>query len=300
MKLFSFENLDCHYSIRIFGIKFSFRHKCNFKYKSAVEYGLNTEPRDKKLIVSLTSFPARINTTHFAINTLLQQNLKPDKVVLWLSKEQFPNKENDLPTEITNLIQLGLEIKWCDDDIRSFKKLIPSLKEYPNDIIITADDDIYYEKDWLESLYAKHIESPTSIIAQRVRRFILKNNKFVVLSSKVFDKIDFSKPSFYNQMLGGSGCLYPPDSLHKDIFNTEQALKLLPTNDDIYFWAMAVLKQTKILVAKGLDGDLYQMNLKETSLGKINQTIEKDANKDPFKIMTEAYPEIFDILKEEN
>ena len=296
-KLFSFKDLDNHYNFRIFGFKLSFRHKCNFKYKPASEYGLTTIKRKKQLIVSLTSFPARINTTHFSINTLLQQNLKPDKVILWLSDSQFPNKEKDLPNNIVNLKQLGLEIKWYKQDIRSYKKLIPALQEYPDDIIITADDDIYYEKDWLQSLYAKYLDNPKCIIAQRVRRFELNNGTFKVLSSRNFERIDFSLPSYFNQMLGGTGCLYPPNSLSNNIFNLEQAMKILPTNDDIYFWAMAVLNKTKIMVAKGLDGDLYQMNLKETSLSKINNEIEKDTNKNPFNIVVQAYPEIIHILQ---
>ena len=53
---------------------------------------------------------------------LLQQTLKPDEVILWLSEEQFPNKQ--LPENLTRLQEFGLSIKWCKDDIKSFKKLI--------------------------------------------------------------------------------------------------------------------------------------------------------------------------------
>jgi hypothetical protein len=72
------------------------------------------------------------------------QTYKPDKIILWLAKSQFPNKENDLPIKVTELVNYGLSIMWVDKDIKSYKKLIPTLKLYPNDIIITADDDLYY------------------------------------------------------------------------------------------------------------------------------------------------------------
>lgn len=35
----------------------------------------------------------------------------------------------------------------------SYKKIIPSLKEYPENIIFTCDDDIFYPKGWLKDLY---------------------------------------------------------------------------------------------------------------------------------------------------
>ncbi len=46
----------------------------------------------------------------------------------------------------------GLTIDWCED-IKSYKKLIPTLKKYPDAIIVTADDDLIYDNKWLEQLY---------------------------------------------------------------------------------------------------------------------------------------------------
>lgn len=297
-KLFAFQDLDGHYTIRLFGIKFSIKHKCNFDYKPATEYGITTEKRNPQVVVSLTSFPARINTVHLGINTLLRQTIKPDRIILWLSDSQFPNKEDNLPQELLKLKEYGLEIKWCED-IRSYKKLIPALREFPQDIIITADDDIYYEEDWLESLYDAHKKYPESLIVQRVRRLKKENGCIKVLPNKKFMDMDLSKPEYLNQPLGGSGCLYPPHSLYSDIFDEKKALRLLPTNDDIYFWAMAVLNKTKIGVAKGFKGDLYQMTL-DSSLSCENVALEKDDNKNPFKIICDEYNQILDIINAED
>lgn len=298
-KIFSFKDLDQHYTVEICGLKLSIRHKVHFPYKKATEYGVTKEKRTPQIIVSLTSFPARINTTHLAINTLLRQNLKPDRVILYLAETQFPNREKDLPQEILSLIDLGLEIRWCDKDIRSYKKLLPALKEFPNDIIVTTDDDIYYDEDWLESLYNKYKQNTESIIAQRVRRLDLKDDKIKVVSMRLVENIKFEKPSYLNQMLGGAGVLYPPHSLSLGVLNSDKAMELLPTNDDIWFWGMAVLNHTKVMVADGLNRDLYQMDLKESSLGKINQDLEINQGKDPFVIICNDYPQIKSILEEE-
>lgn len=294
-KYFNFKDFDGHYIFTVFGIKIGLKHKCNFKYRPALEYGVTTTKRVPNIIVSLTSHPARINSTHLSINTILRQTFKPDRIILWLAEEQFPEKEISLPQELLKLLDLGLEIRWTSD-IKSYKKLIPALEEFPNDIIITADDDIYYEEDWLESLYKKHLEFPDCIICQRPRRLCFNNNAISVLSSRSSENLDLSKPDYLNQMLGGTGCLYIPNSLHPDIFDLEKIQRLLPTNDDIYFWAMAVLKGTKIALAKGFNGNIYQMDLRESSLGKINTRLEQEEKRDPFEIMTNEYPEILERL----
>lgn len=38
-----------------------------------------------------------------------------------------------------------LTIDWYHD-IKSYKKLIPTLQKYPDSIIVTADDDIIYRR----------------------------------------------------------------------------------------------------------------------------------------------------------
>ena len=151
--IFKYRDFDSHYIFKIFNIRISIKHKSVFNYKPVENYGLSlSDDINPKLIVSLTSHPPRIRTTVVTLNTLLRQTLKPNKLILWLAESQFPKKEKDLPKDLLELRDLGLEIRWCED-FKSYKKLIPALKEFPNDIIITADDDLYYEEDWLESLY---------------------------------------------------------------------------------------------------------------------------------------------------
>lgn len=45
----------------------------------------------EEIIVSLTTFPARISTVWITIETIFRQEVMPDRIVLWLAKEQFPN-----------------------------------------------------------------------------------------------------------------------------------------------------------------------------------------------------------------
>ena len=90
--------------------------------------GITDVKRERKVIVSLTSFPARIDTVYITIKSILMQSLKPDLIILWLAHEQFPQKENELPRNLLELKKYGLAIEWCYD-IKSYKKLQEDIPE---------------------------------------------------------------------------------------------------------------------------------------------------------------------------
>ena len=158
--------------LHICGIKIKYKKKYKIKSinKQHVQNeinrskinGISSSKRKPELIVSLTSFPQRIYDLHFCIYSLLKQSLKPDKIILWLGQDEFPNKEKDLTEDLIKFTRMGLTIRFCKD-IGSYTKLIYALREFPDDIIITADDDIYYEKNWLEKLYNAYKKQPDMI-----------------------------------------------------------------------------------------------------------------------------------------
>ncbi len=65
--------------------------------KNLTEPGIRDNGLTNKIIISLTSFPERMDEIHYALYSLLTQTFKPDMLVLWLGEEQFPNKESDIP-----------------------------------------------------------------------------------------------------------------------------------------------------------------------------------------------------------
>ena len=232
--------------ITLFGIKFEYRTGKDYKFEKVVKSGVTETKRTPKIIVSLTSFPSRINSTYIAISSLLNQTLKPDEIILWLAEEQFPGKEKDLPTNLLGLKQFGLTIEWCKD-LRSYKKLIPALTKFPEDIIVTVDDDFYFSKYLLERLHKAFVENPKYIHCHRCTKIYYKDDK---IKAKIGGKKYYKSASFANKLCGGAGTLYPPGSLYKDVSNENLFMTLAPTNDDIWFWLMAVMQGTKINVIK--------------------------------------------------
>ena len=146
------------------------------KTAKSVGIGINkTEERERKYIVSLTSFPARINDVWISIETILRQSYKPDMVLLWLSSDQF--KDEKLPQNLLNLQDRGLTIKFIKEDLRSHKKYLYALEEFPNDYIITLDDDLYYEKDLILNLVALKNKYSNCVPTNRAHKLKINSGK---------------------------------------------------------------------------------------------------------------------------
>lgn len=115
--------------------------------------------KDEKIIVSMTSWKKRINNVANVINDILKQTLLPNKIILNLSSDEFKNGRNDLPIELLKTIDTNelCELYWVKEDTKPYKKLIPTLLRFPNDVIITIDDDIEYPKNFIELMYKEYL-----------------------------------------------------------------------------------------------------------------------------------------------
>lgn len=266
------------------------------------EKGINNIKRNPRLIVSLTSFPARMAEIHYTIYSLLNQKVKPDEVVLWLGKDKFPNLEADLPAKLLKFQDYGLTIKWCKD-IRSFTKLLPSLKEYPEDIIVTADDDVYYPETWLEKLYQAYYAEPDIIHCHRAH-LVLLSDEGEIISYNDWWKSCFGVPaSYYNFLTGVGGVLYPPKCLGEEVFD-EKYKELTPLADDIWFWAIAVRRGIKINVIPNPIRRLTYINADielgaEGTVSLSHQNVHQNRNDTQMEAVLKTYPEIYNRLRED-
>ena len=279
----------------------------NIKYENEqmrkfTRLGINPERDENSIIVSLTSFPERMEDIHYCIFSLLSQHLKPHKVILWLAENQFPNKEDDLPQTLLDFKKHGLTIEWYKD-IRSYKKLIPTLLKYPDYYIVTADDDIFYPKNWLQQLWKVHEEHPNEVIASRVRRITFEDNKI----NKYRDwKLlqETCDASYLNFPTNGAGTLFLPNMFSETIFDEELFLRLSPYGDDIWFWAMMLLDEFRIRPIKKPVYVLKYVNIAR-ELGivggyKLWDKNEEKCNDIQIGNVLDQFPEILTMLLEEN
>lgn len=243
------DSLSIEEKIRFSGIKFIDKQEVSAAMRDSLESGVSVHSRKPEFIVSLTSFPERMDELHYTIHSLLSQTFKPDGIVLWLYRGQFPGLEQDLPEPLLAMADRGLTIRFCEQDLKSYTKLVPALKAYPQAIIVTADDDIYYDRDWLDQLARAYLTAPDMIHAHLAKVIGLQEHG----APESYEKWHRATLQGWHRedparlfATGYGGVLYPPGSLHADTVRDELFLGLAPDADDIWFWAMRVLNGTGI------------------------------------------------------
>ena len=94
------------------------------------------------VIISMTTHPGRVVTTHLAVESLLRQRVKPNKIILYVSRTDFPKGNMDLTRRLLSQKKRGLEIVFLDVDHGPYDKLIHSYRKYRENRIVTVDDDL--------------------------------------------------------------------------------------------------------------------------------------------------------------
>ncbi len=257
---------------------------------------MNMDKPRQQVIVSLTSFPAAISYAMKAVQSLLNGSVLPDKVVLYLTFSQFVEKE--IPQELWALAKSNpiFEIRNYDRDIRSYRKLIPALQDFPDAVIVTVDDDVAYHRNMLRDILHLHEQYPDAVLAHRAKRIKLgmpyrKWTKYRWYSF-LFKRIH---ASYLNIQTGVGGVLYPPGCLKSDMLDVELFTSIAPTTDDIWFWAAAVANGRKIIpVPFGHNKPQGLNKPRELSLKTINFKSGIDRNAAAFQAVLEKFP----IVKE--
>lgn len=178
----------------------------------------------------------------------MRQTYQPAKIILWLSKEQFPNGSG-IPASLREREGDIFEIRMVDGDIRSHKKYHYVSKEYPDSLIFLVDDDIYYPTDVLERTIKAHEKNPDSVIC---------NYGYHMSYS---DKGELAKYRRWEQCYensdagdlffgSGGGTLIRPSSLYPSLTDIDLAIKLTPLADDIWLNAMVRLNRVSIKLLK--------------------------------------------------
>lgn len=200
------------------------------------------------VIVSLTSFPDRINNIWKVINCILNQTVLPQKIILWLSSEQFKNIH--LPKKLTDLQSERFEIRFTNSDIKSHKKYYYLNELYRDKLAILIDDDIFYPTDMIECLLAKYDSSEDKkTVVCRYCREIKYRNDGEFLPYNNWNILTYSgvppKKIFFGS---GGGTLIPIKYLPDLTWNKNIFMELCPKADDIWLNAMCKLGNMPIIL----------------------------------------------------
>ncbi len=189
------------------------------------------------LLVSLTSFEPRFATLHLTLRSLLNQNVVPDAIVLWIAEDEL----DLLPPRVRRLEGSGVIIKGCPD-IRSYKKLIFALQDYPDSFIATADDDVFYGPAWLGTMVEAINPEERVIVCHRAHRIAVEEDgQIASYLSWPMDVQDEAarQPSVDLLPIGVGGILYPPGCFGAEVLDQDKFWRFSPAADDLWFYWMA-------------------------------------------------------------
>ena len=169
---------------------------------------------NSNVIVSLTSFPQRIESLWMVIESMMYQTYKPYRIELYLSKEQFPKCLGDLPRSLTKYIEQGLDIYFVEEDLKPHKKYFYSFVRHNDYDIVTIDDDIYYKEDTLEKLCQLRTEHKDAICSNCASYMETENGMLKKYNTwkRVHKK---QSPSMKLVAIGFGGVLYPQSYISK-------------------------------------------------------------------------------------
>lgn len=201
------------------------------------------ENKGKKIIVSLTSFPGRINTVWMVVECMLRQTIRPDAIILWLSKDQFKSID-EIPLSLKKRQNSIFKIRLVEKDYRSHKKYLYAFQEYPNDIVITVDDDIYYPSTMIASLVECYKKDGDAVVCRYGAKVSYNENGDILPYASWKESFDCRKNDFFGS---GGGTLFQPRKLYKDVTNIELAMRLCPLADDVWLNAMTRLAGLSVM-----------------------------------------------------
>ena len=212
---------------------------------------LNSEDRAHHIVVSLTSFPARFGTLHFAIKSILNQKLRPDVVLLCLAKNEAKD-ESELPSSVLELKKYGVRIFFADDNLKPHNKYYHAMKLYPDSLIVTVDDDNIYDKNLVSALYASYLKYPCAVSARRVHKIVRDKGDSVLPYNKWrYEYKKVTTPSFNLLATGVGGVLYPPRTLPPEAFDVARIRELCLNADDIWLKFMELKNNIPVVWVKG-------------------------------------------------
>lgn len=169
-----------------------------------------------KPIVSLTTWRKRIHTVGKTIFSIISKCKFYEKIVLVLSTDEFPEMEKCLPEDLKIMYDAKLfEILWVKENVKCFKKVLFTLKQYPRNPVVSADDDCIYTTDYVSKLYAKWKQYPNSICSY---------------------KTVFSGQTRFQH---GPAALYPPSCFGDEGLKHLTKPVLETWHDDVYYGVLA-------------------------------------------------------------
>ena len=232
------------------------------------------------VVVSLTSYPARLPQLHLVIRSLLHQKLAPREIVLYLGND---TRDEDIPSSLRELEKYNFTIKTGYEDLKPHKKYFFAMQEYPQDSIITVDDDVMYDKDFVRDLCSCHQKNPGCVCGRRVHR-MTKDNAGQIRSYNdwQWECRDILEPSHQLFTTGCGGVLYPPHILPPEAFDAAAIKAHCLNTDDVWLKFMELKAGARVVFTNSKV--MHPLTVRKTQASALMHTNTAAENRNDLNI----------------
>ena len=233
--------------------------------------GVTNEKYDKEIIVSMTSFPPRIDTIRWTLESIIRQSMKPNRIEIWLSEDEFPGRE--IPEVLKEYEKKGVEIFFTPLDLKPHKKCFHTAQHNRDSIIITLDDDVLYSEDVVKRLYECYLQSDRhSVICELGHEILLtEDGRPKMYSEWNWEAKGIKGPSNLLMAKGAGGILYPAGFFSDNYFDIETIKDCCLMADDLWLKFIEIRNRYPVLKTKRYAKNVYCVKgSQEVSLHKKN------------------------------
>lgn len=220
-----------------------------------------------EVVVSVTTFAARIAHVYAAIESVGVGSVLPGRIILWVAHEDLELVART--RSLQRLVRRGLEILAADGSLGSHKKYFPALvhESTERSFLVTADDDIFYPRQWLEKLWTAFVDDDrNTIVSSWVKRIAFVADGMAPYTS--WQTTASSGEDALNYFMSGSGTIYPRAYLNELVDAGETFRSLAPKADDV--WLNMVAARAKIAVRQSTGEPLRIWTVPRTQRTKLS------------------------------
>lgn len=229
---------------------------------------------DAPVVVSITSHGARLRMVHHTIESIARGTVRPVRLIVWVDDEQeLARARRSRP--LRRLLRRGLELR-VGEPCGPHGKWWPYVRSVETHRLplVTADDDVRYDRVWLEQLVEAHRRRPGLIHCHRAHEMRIAAGRVPRLAPYMtWTPCTDPRPSHAWFVTGVSGVVYPPaflDALRNDGdgFRTSA-----PRADDVWLTARAIAHRVRVAQI-GAEPRMYSAVIggQRTALSRRNGT----------------------------
>ncbi len=183
--------------------------------------------------ISLTSYGPRIRNLPLVLLTLIQQDLGPKEIIVWLTSDDY--EAIGIETRVL-FGKYGICFRICED-LKSHKKWLSMIESGYQDPFVICDDDIFYPRVWFSSLLAEDSEDVFTGLRGHELKFTENGTIAPYLSwRKLIRHTGTASQSVF--ITGGAGAVIRPERTSPLFLDRDLIFSLCPKADDVWLNAM--------------------------------------------------------------